>query len=90
LHQLWDAIELPAEEVATISKESGAPPPQESGLPEQAVVAPRATFRHVWAYREFRALWAAQILSVAGDQLARVALTLLVYDRTRSALLAAR
>lgn len=43
----------------------------------------------MWAYREFRALWAAQILSVAGDQLARVALTLLVYDRTRSPLLAA-
>ena len=38
---------------------------------------------------EFRALWAAQLLSVAGDQLARVALTVLVYDRTRSALLAA-
>lgn len=38
---------------------------------------------------EFRALWLAQILSVAGDQLARVALTLLVYDRTRSPLLAA-
>ncbi|MDQ2814818.1 MAG: MFS transporter [Actinomycetota bacterium] len=38
---------------------------------------------------EFRALWTAQLLSVAGDQLARVALTVLVYDRTRSALLAA-
>ena len=38
---------------------------------------------------EFRALWAAQLLSVIGDQLARVALTVLVYDRTRSALLAA-
>ncbi len=38
---------------------------------------------------EFRALWVAQLLSVAGDQLARVALTILVYDRTRSALLAA-
>jgi MFS family permease len=38
---------------------------------------------------EFRALWLAQLLSVAGDQLARVALTVLVYDRTRSALLAA-
>src|SRR5262249_28302997 len=37
----------------------------------------------------FRALWLAQVLSVAGDQLARVALTLLVYDRTGSALLAA-
>jgi predicted MFS family arabinose efflux permease len=31
----------------------------------------------------------AQLLSVIGDQLARVALTVLVYDRTRSALLAA-
>jgi MFS family permease len=39
--------------------------------------------------REFRALWLAQVLSVAGDQLARVALTVLVYDRTRSPLLAA-
>jgi predicted MFS family arabinose efflux permease len=38
---------------------------------------------------EFRALWLAYFLSVAGDQLARVALTVLVYDRTRSALLAA-
>lgn len=38
---------------------------------------------------EFRALWLAQILSVVGDQLARVALTLLVFDRTGSPLLAA-
>ncbi|MGH3232193.1 MAG: MFS transporter [Streptosporangiaceae bacterium] len=38
---------------------------------------------------EFRALWVAQLLSVIGDQLARVALTVLVYERTRSALLAA-
>lgn len=49
----------------------------------------RATFRQVFAIAEFRALWAAQMLSVVGDQLARVALTWLVYDRTRSALLAA-
>jgi MFS family permease len=34
-------------------------------------------------------MWLAQVLSVGGDQLARVALTVLVYDRTRSALLAA-
>ena len=34
-------------------------------------------------------MWIAQALSVAGDQLARVALTLLVYDRTHSPLLAA-
>ena len=46
---------------------------------------PRAAFRDVFAVAEFRALWLAQILSVGGDQLARVALTFLVYDRTRSA-----
>ena len=49
----------------------------------------QATFRDVFAVAEFRALWMAQLLSVIGDQLARVALTVLVYDRTRSALLAA-
>ncbi len=51
--------------------------------------AATATFRDVFAVAEFRALWMAQLLSVVGDQLARVALTVLVYDRTRSALLAA-
>jgi MFS family permease len=56
------------------------------GAPEQAV---KTTFGDVFAVPEFRALWLAQLLSVAGDQLARVALTVLVYDRTRSALLAA-
>src|SRR6266566_490492 len=55
------------------------------GAPEQAAT----TFRDVFAVAEFRALWMAQLLSVIGDQLARVALTVLVYDRTRSALLAA-
>jgi MFS family permease len=43
----------------------------------------------VFAVAEFRALWAAQIFSVGGDQLARVALTVLVYAHTGSALLAA-
>jgi len=52
-------------------------------------VAARATFRDVFAVREFRALWFSEILSVAGDRLALVALTLLVYDRTGSPLLAA-
>jgi predicted MFS family arabinose efflux permease len=51
--------------------------------------AERATFRDVFAVSEFRALWLAQVLSVAGDQLARVALTWLVFERTRSSLLAA-
>ncbi len=56
------------------------------GAQEQAA---RIPFRDVFAVAEFRALWLAQLLSVVGDQLARVALTVLVYDRTRSALLAA-
>ena len=51
--------------------------------------APRAAFRDVFAVREFRAVWFSEILSVAGDRLALVALTLLVYDRTRSPLLTA-
>ena len=51
--------------------------------------AARTSFRDVFAVAEFRVLWLAQLLSVVGDQLARVALTVLVYDQTRSALLAA-
>ncbi len=52
-------------------------------------VPPRATFRDVFAVREFRALWLSEVLSVTGDRLALVALTLLVYDRTQSPLLTA-
>jgi MFS family permease len=43
----------------------------------------------LFAVREFRALWVSQVLSVCGDRLALVALTLLIYDKTRSPLLAA-
>jgi MFS family permease len=59
--------------------------------PPGGVAAPHrpSTFRQVFGVSEFRALWTAQVLSVAGDQLARVALTLLVFQRTGSALLAA-
>ncbi len=55
----------------------------------QATPTPRATFRHVFAVREFRAVWLSVILSAAGDRLALVALAVLVYDRTQSPLLAA-
>jgi MFS family permease len=44
------------------------------------------TWRSVLANHEYAALWAAYALSLAGDQLARVALAVLVYDRTDSAL----
>jgi predicted MFS family arabinose efflux permease len=56
---------------------------------DTAAVGAQETYGTLFANSEFRALWVAQILSVLGDQLARVALTLLVYDRTRSPLLAA-
>lgn len=49
----------------------------------------KVTFREVFALPEFLGLWVAYVLSVAGDQFARVALSLLVYDRTGSAWLAA-
>jgi len=55
----------------------------------KGAVPPRATFRDVFAVSEFRALWFSEILSVAGDRLALVALTLYVYDRTNSPLLTA-
>ena len=51
--------------------------------------ARQATFRDVFAVREFRAIWASQILSEGGDRLALVALTLLIYDKTGSPLLSA-
>lgn len=50
------------------------------------VPSARATFGDVFAVGEYRALWLAQLLSVAGDQLARVAMTVLVFDRTHSSL----
>jgi len=51
--------------------------------------ARQEAFRDVFAVREFRAVWASQILSEAGDRVALVALTILVYDRTGSPLLSA-
>ena len=44
-----------------------------------------ASYAEVFGSGEFRALFAGQLLSVAGDQLARVALSVLVYQRTGSA-----
>jgi MFS family permease len=49
----------------------------------------RVSFASVLAVGEFRALWLAQVFSVLGDQLARVALSLLVFNRTGSSGLAA-
>ncbi len=49
----------------------------------------QATYREVFAVAEFRSLWCAQTLSSVGDQFAQVALAVLVYHRTQSALLTA-
>ncbi|MGD0558798.1 MAG: MFS transporter [Streptosporangiaceae bacterium] len=51
--------------------------------------ARRVTFADVFAVHEFRALWISNVLSIIGDRLALVALTILVYERTHSPLLAA-
>ncbi|MGW3963178.1 MFS transporter [Amycolatopsis sp. NPDC005003] len=44
-------------------------------------------FGAVLAVAEFRAMWTAELLSICGDQLARVALAVLVFQRTSSAAL---
>jgi Major Facilitator Superfamily len=51
--------------------------------------APRPSYRSVFAVPEFRALWLSYVLSAGGDRLALVAMTLLVYARSKSPLLAA-
>lgn len=51
--------------------------------------APRATYSGVFAVGEFRALYAAHVVSMLGDVVAAVALTVLVFQRTGSSLLAA-
>ena len=54
-----------------------------------ASTARRPSFRDVFAHPEFRAIWISYVLSMGGDRLALVALTLLVYDRSKSPFLAA-
>jgi predicted MFS family arabinose efflux permease len=68
------------------ARSSGAPG---GGTALPGGTAARVTFGEVFAVAEFRALWLAQVLSVGGDQLARVALPVLVFSRTHSAMLAA-
>jgi len=79
----------PGMEDIAISHEASMPWADPGGPSAPPTDADRATFGEVFAVGEFRSLWLAQVLSVAGDQLARVALTLLVFDRTGSSLLAA-
>jgi predicted MFS family arabinose efflux permease len=48
-----------------------------------------ATYRDVFQSREFRYLFSATMLSLIGDQLAKIALSILVFQRTSSTLLTA-
>lgn len=49
----------------------------------------RGEFRQVFAVREFQGLWVGSLLSRGGDQLARVALAVIAYQRTGSPALTA-
>jgi MFS family permease len=66
--------------LSTATPGDGAP----TAAPER-----QATFREVFGVREFRPLFGSFLLSTIGDELARVALTVLVYQRTESPLLTA-
>ncbi len=48
-----------------------------------------ATYHEVFGVREFRYLFSAYLLSLIGDQLAKVALSIVVFERTGSVLLSA-
>jgi hypothetical protein len=73
-------MEVPLAETAPRARPVPELPP-----PARATV----TFREVFADREFRAIWLAELASIAGDQFARVALTVIVFHRTGSPLLTA-
>lgn len=53
------------------------------------MVEDRASFSEVLRVREFFYVWVADTQSIAGDQLARVALSVLVFQRTSSSVLTA-
>jgi predicted MFS family arabinose efflux permease len=56
---------------------------------EDAAAAERVSFVDALRVPEFRVLWLADAQSMAGDQLARVALSVLVFERTSSEVLTA-
>ncbi|MEQ4301524.1 MFS transporter [Plantactinospora sp. B6F1] len=57
---------------------------EETHTPER-----QATFREVFAQREYRAVFAATVLTWTGDYLAKAAVTLLVYQQSQSVALSA-
>lgn len=66
------------------------PPPPTAGASDEPPAAERAASYHdVFAVRAYRHLFTASALSYLGDQLTKVALAFLVFDRTGSAVLSA-
>jgi predicted MFS family arabinose efflux permease len=72
-----------------VATEPRRPVPENERVAVSPSTARRPSFRDVFAHPEFRALWVSYVLSAGGDRLALVALTLLVYNRSKSPLLAA-
>src|ERR1700745_4323485 len=64
-------------------------PAAHSPVVPPAVSRGRASYRQVLAGREFRVIFAADVVSMLGTVVAAVALTVLVYQRTGSPALAA-
>ena len=73
---------------ATTAPATAAGPPTPDAAPNGPAHTPPAP-ASVWASREYRALWAASGWSLVGDQLARVALTVMLFQATGSASAAA-
>jgi Transmembrane secretion effector len=68
----------------------GCPPADTTGAGRHRTDSVRrATYGDLFAIREFRALWSAQTLSSVGDQIAQVAIAVLVYTTTGSPALTA-
>jgi diguanylate cyclase (GGDEF)-like protein len=63
--------------------------PADSPRPPAGASVVRTTWGDVFAIREFRGLFAAYATSLVGDQLAKIALAILVFERTHDAFLGA-
>jgi diguanylate cyclase (GGDEF)-like protein len=65
--------------------------PRRSAVTERdaSAMVPEPSFRDLLAIRDFRGIWLSQLTSIVGDQLAKLALAVLIFHRTNNALLAA-
>jgi len=75
--------------MATMTTTTPGPPEAPSGAPSAQAPGARTTYRSVFAVREFRVLFAAQLMYVLGFEFEILGLSVLVYAHTRSAFLTA-